>query len=933
MGTELDSQHKTTDEAISFRPPGYLQPGAVLGDRYRIERQLGEGGLGVVYEANDLAAGMLVAVRVVRPEIARSDLDRGLMREELEELVGWDHRNILKVYDVVEEDGQFFYSMERLSGHFLRTLLGVNPEGMPLGQFRKIFSGLLAAVEYVHDHGVVHPDLRPESVFVTERGEAKLLKTGLTKPVLAFQYSVPRIGPETVAYIAPEQQPEDALPDFRSDVYSLGIMIYELLTGKRPGRSYDPIEDHNPQVPTLIDEIVLRCLRRDPNHRFQSVAELRTALPLTVFRRRTTATELQAAPTPPAKSSAKPAGAPAAAAVEAFVPFKSEAAASESGGRGLIFGLVLLLAIGAGACYYFELGPFASDSLAIDNRRSPVDLALRIDEPEEGALLTVDKVTVKGMTRPGAKVEVSGSRTEAGPGGEFSLEVSLRPGMAGLDVLISDRGELLERRRALTVDLAPPVIRLDPIDEKEVSAAAFVLKGEVIDDSGKATARLNGRDLELQWGDRFREELNLKPGDNELIVTASDAAGRAAEEARVVIRYSPPSPDSLSAAGDKLMAAGNPRSALLKYGQLIELAPRQARAYWQRSEAYRAVGSRLRAINDLDEAIALAPKETEYRMARGRLYAELEKQTDALRDFDQVLELKPGDTEALCARAGLHIALGNFGLATRDLDAALDQEPRSVAALVKRGEVRSRLGRHKEAVADLSRALELEPGQSEALFHRAVSHQALGELSKAMDDYDGVIKADRKAAMAYLNRGSLLAKEGQLKAALEDFEAVLKMRPSDVLALTRRAGVFLELGQDEKAVEDLSAALRLDSRSAESYYLRGLCYAKDKEFRKAILDFNRAIQIAPEDASAYFRRGLVQSAAGENQLALRDLNMSLRLGLDSAEVYMTRAQCLEALGRDQEALKDYRSAAKLARGPLAEVVKTRIENLEKVLQR
>jgi eukaryotic-like serine/threonine-protein kinase len=268
---------------------------------YRIVRALGHGGMGEVYAAEDLELRRLVALKTLPPETA-SDPDRlHRFRREAQAVAALNHPNIVTLYGVEEANGIHFLTMELVEGRTLGDL--IPPGGLPLTQLLEIAVPLADAVRAAHERGVVHRDLKPANVMVNAEGRVKVLDFGLAKNVggpdamsnsevetatqLTAQFQV--VG--TAAYMSPEQAQGRSV-DARSDIFSLGVVLYEMATGTRPfvgdsvvavmsaiARDTPPAPSEvNRSVPAELDRAITRCLVKDPDRRYQGAADLRNDL-------------------------------------------------------------------------------------------------------------------------------------------------------------------------------------------------------------------------------------------------------------------------------------------------------------------------------------------------------------------------------------------------------------------------------------------------------------------------------------------------------------------------------------------------------------------------------------------------------------------------------------------------------------------------------
>ena len=266
-------------------PAPQLAPGTVLGGRYRIVAPLGSGGMGEVYRADDLRLGQTIALKFVSR--SRPDLDRRLLEEVR---IGREiaHPNVCRLYDVAEVDGHIFISMEFISGEDLSSLLrrvGRLPTDRAVAVAREICAGVAAA----HEKGVIHRDLKPGNVMIDGRGRARITDFGLA---VFEETSARHVSAGTPAYMAPEQL-EGKPASIRSDVYAVGLVLYELFTGRRAFEARSTQELITRQrasdytlpsmaasdVPQTVERVIAACLRPDSEKRPESLEHVLAELP------------------------------------------------------------------------------------------------------------------------------------------------------------------------------------------------------------------------------------------------------------------------------------------------------------------------------------------------------------------------------------------------------------------------------------------------------------------------------------------------------------------------------------------------------------------------------------------------------------------------------------------------------------------------------
>ena len=263
-----------------------LEVGTVLGGRYQIQQLLGMGGMGAVYKAHDLEVDRTVGLKVIRPDLAGNPAILARFKQELVLARQVTHRNIIRIYDLNEADGVKFITMEFIEGEDLRTILTRESKLSPketIDVVRQACSGLQAA----HHEGVIHRDLKPSNIMKDASGRVVIMDFGLAKTVQGDGMTQTGMMIGTMEYMSPEQAMGSEL-DARSDIFTMGLIFYELLTGNIPFRAESaiaslvkrtqeravPLSHVDPTIPPELSLITAKCLERDRNLRYNTVQEL-----------------------------------------------------------------------------------------------------------------------------------------------------------------------------------------------------------------------------------------------------------------------------------------------------------------------------------------------------------------------------------------------------------------------------------------------------------------------------------------------------------------------------------------------------------------------------------------------------------------------------------------------------------------------------------
>ena len=354
--------------------------------RYKVLEELGQGSMGIVYKAHDPNLDLILAVKVLRPECLQGETLVKRFLAEARVLGRLDHPNIVRVYNVDEDQGTVYIAMEFLEGEALNDLAKrkrLSPE-----EIADLGATIAEGLGYAHSKGIVHRDVKPGNILVRSDGKPKITDFGIARIEDTAEHLRTQAGEVlgTPAYMSPEQVLSEPV-DGRSDIFSLGIILYELCAGERPFRGDSlgavfqaitqatpvPLSERNPGIPAVLADAVERCLRRNPAERFQSGEDLAAAL-RACFRKESP--------------------------VEAAAKDLPESAKKETPAWVFAVALAVLAAAGGGI-YHFTRGrdvaPPAAPSVPAAAPKGAAASSLRLSTSPAGALVFLDGVS-KGET-------------------------------------------------------------------------------------------------------------------------------------------------------------------------------------------------------------------------------------------------------------------------------------------------------------------------------------------------------------------------------------------------------------------------------------------------------------------------------------------------------------------------------------------------------
>ncbi|MCI0403618.1 MAG: protein kinase [Acidobacteria bacterium] len=268
-------------------PPG--SPLSLLGDRYEVLGEVARGGMGIVYKAREKETGDIVALKVLKPEVADDASVMERFRNEVRLARKITHKNVCRIYEFNRIEGLAYISMEFVEGESLRRVLR-RFRTLSLRNALQVMEQVCAGLQEAHSQSVVHRDLKPENIMLDPAGNVKLMDFGIARSLFALGHTATFIG--TPAYMAPEQAEGQAFIDYRADIYSLGLILYELFTGTPAFRGESPVEvalkqvremparprELEPTLPIELENIIMRAIEKDPALRFQSASKLHSAL-------------------------------------------------------------------------------------------------------------------------------------------------------------------------------------------------------------------------------------------------------------------------------------------------------------------------------------------------------------------------------------------------------------------------------------------------------------------------------------------------------------------------------------------------------------------------------------------------------------------------------------------------------------------------------
>lgn len=828
----------------SHSTPGAFAPGAILGSRYLIEAEAGEGGMGKVYRARDLDLDRTIALKIVRPELANDPHALMRLKHEISLASQISHKNVLRIHDLGEAGGLRFVSMAWADGEDLGTLMrrhGILPEERILQLAIEICEGLAAA----HEQGIAHRDLKPSNILLDSAGHACIADFGLAR---TFETEQPlnRSGEVhgTPRYMSPEQA-EGKLVDSRTDIYSLGLILYEMATGRIPFKDDSVFQTlalrvtENPQSPKMLnpsvsdglDAVILRCLERDPAMRYGSAREVLSALRQVQANRDLRETRQGIRATLRMRKAWIYASFGLAAAIAlAMIAFllvqRNRSIPVPS--RGKYIAVLPFRPLSSDPNLKYEAEGIAD---AVSARLFSLNGVHTISGP---ALQRVDleqtSESIGGQL--GANMLVSG--TVQGAGDRIQIIVRLEDLQHKQQIWSQTytgvRGDLFTLEDEISTGIIAALNITPTTEERERAAlpptqnlAAYdlYLKGR---DILKNRVNADGATEALHL---FEEACSKDPdfalawtgvADSSLLLyrTMKDNfwAEKALAAAREASRRNDNLPEVYFALGSVYTATGKNAQAIEEIKKALKLQPNSDDGYIRLGKAYVATGQVDPALAAFKKAVELNPYYWYNYKQLGWAYAQFGRNDDALRAFQRQIELNPKDWSGYNNAGAMYYMQGRWRECIPYFQKAIEMRP-TFDAYSNLGTAYYELGRYGEAIQMSEKAVELNGNSSEALRNLAQAYSRAGEKEKAKPAYDRAISAAYKELQVNPRNARVLgtlsmcyAAEGELAKAQRFIQSARAIDDANSDLMYFEAVVLSLQGHARQALDTLQLALQ-----------------------------------------------------------------------------------------------------------------------------
>jgi tetratricopeptide (TPR) repeat protein/predicted Ser/Thr protein kinase len=829
-----------------------------FGPRYKVERLLGQGGMGAVYLAYDQDLGRSVALKLVRPELMVHPEAMARFRQELLLASKISHRNILRIHDLGDAAGMKFISMAFVDGEDLHHLL-LREGKLPIERMLNITRQLCAALDAAHAEGVVHRDLKPQNIMLGANDHVYVSDFGLAKSlgaVNSMTQSGEMLG--TPRYMAPEQVEAKSV-DARTDIYALGLIFYEMVTGDVPFTAETTLQlmykrAHEippapktvvPELPDWLNNVIMKCLERDAANRYQHTRDILADI----------------------DAQRKPELAPQAGQTvhTAFPQLAAKRTASPwtwFGMAAAIVGMTVGL-IGVPQIRHAIFGVKTATTTQSALKTVAV-LPLRIDGDQQAldyvANGVVEALTAKLTQAKGVSVTSNGAVEKLGKidspvnagkalGASYVLDGSLQGSGNNLRILLTlidvKTGKELMPAKEFSGVSGDLLTLEDNIYTEAIKALQLTLTA---DELAKAGAHPTERVDAYQAYLRGRNALRGKPGadvvkgaigDFEKAIKAdplfalaytgiadaslrmyrdtkdaqwSQKAVAAAEHADQLAHDVPEVHFSL---GSVYVATGKTNEAVAELQNAVKLAPNS-------DEGYRRLGDALKANDNMQEAIAAYGKAIDVNpyywynyLMRGNALFYASKDDQALADYTRATELAPTNPKAYANIGSIKMRQGKWTEAIPYLKKATDLDPGYTQAWTGLGSSFFYLKRYNESGTYYEKALQLAPKNSVLAGNLAIAHRWMGDKDKA--------------AVLFDQAADLAQKE-------------LQTNPRDSSTLGQLAIFYANKGNDDLARQTIRRARAIEEKDTSLMYCSAVVNILGHRPDEAITDLRNALK-------------------------------------------------------------------------------------------
>jgi tetratricopeptide (TPR) repeat protein/TolB-like protein/predicted Ser/Thr protein kinase len=871
-----------------------LQPGSVFGERYEILRVLGQGGMGAVYQARDRELDRIIALKVIRPELATDPAILARFKQELILARNITHKNVVRIYDLGEANGIRFITMEYVDGDDLRTLLRQHGKFSP-AQAIGMIEQVCRALDSAHSEGVIHRDLKPQNVMRDKQGRIVVMDFGLARSLGDSGLTQTGAIVGTMEYMSPEQALGTTL-DQRSDIFSVGLIFYELLTGKAPYKAETaiaslmkrtreqaiPASDVDNSVPQSLSAIVSRCLEREPADRYHSVVELLQQLNTWVSNPNISAAALSKMISHPIVRLSR---------FELHLPGK----------RWMwITGAVLAILLAA----------FVGRTLLNRPGGQTQEIAKGIPALSKGKYVAILPLKIAGD--PKALGYVGDGIQEALTAKLFRLkEVHLASPSAVDEVATKDNVPLSSLAHQLGVNLILRGMVQGNTDKLSVVLTLYdAATGNPLWSQDFTGIPQDLLTLEDQIYGSVVSALELKPTSEELASSGTHPTENVKAydlylQGRNLVHNSHNATDLRQAGLLFEQAIDKDSTFALAYAGLADAS---ILLYNESKESIWAQKATLAA----QQAERLNSTLPEVHFSLGGVYSNTGKNAQAITELKRALDLAPNSDEA-------YRRLGDAYLSSGQGDAAIAAYQKATDANAYFWRNHNSLGNAYLVRGDNAKALPAYQKTAELASDNPMGYEGIGNVYLRQGKWSEAIPQFQKAlsiapdSPTYSNVGTAYFLLKRYDESTRMFEKATEMTPNDEALFANLGDAYRWSGHSDKATAAYDRAislafqsLQVNPRSASTMGDLALCYAKKGDTRNALQYIQQARSIDSGDVQLMYSEVQVKAMVAKPEDAVKALKVALEKGYNAQEAWNDpELQKLQALPQFSQLVNEY----------------------------
>ncbi|MDO5296433.1 MAG: tetratricopeptide repeat protein [bacterium] len=934
--------------------------------RYRVIEELGRGGMGVVYRGEDPVLERPVAIKVLPPKRLTQKMVERFLREA-KTAARLDSPYIVKIHDIGQVDDIYFIVMELVDGQALSDMIqdDVIPQPAQLRERLGIFRQVLEAVSYAHENQVIHRDLKPDNIMINKSGRVKVMDFGLA--FFQGHHSLTEVGQVmgTAAYVSPEQA-QGKVTDCRTDIYSLGVILFEIITGSWPFNATNPLDMFrkvaempppspsglNPTISPELEQIVLRMLAKNPDERYQNIKDI-----LAVYDRAVEANIKELPPVP----------------VPTALPAK-KIGPGEFDAQALLDSIASSSDISKEWLEHINL----EETLLGNKEPEPAkEIVSRPKPPAPGPALrqVIEQTSVDmsggfrqpGVDQPAPAVSLlnSDSPTSAASGSGSLLEsaaaeknTSAAQSGADADVMPSQAVSPAQYSSSAAAKAPGTATANSSVKKPYVNSvksgavASTSWMADVGDESGAGKVEnLLGR---LQRQEKEVEAINNQVSaeqrslfcpkcgaENSPNATTCDRCGSTLSITEYITQREAA---NYLEEGKSLYEKANFKEAIVALLQAIAKDSNSSEAYLYLGRAYLETGEFGEAHNAIERAINLSTDAAPY-LALADFYQYTNQPEMVLSSLQHAEDREPYDLDIRCRLAFALREAGRIEAAIQEYREAVTLDPENIEANRQLGmlladcqqideaiscleqvcyldprdrsaySLLSRLyiqtGRNSQAQQVLRKALQYDSDNAELHAELATLYLAQNQGQQAVEELNASLEIDPGNTEASLSLANLLYQHGQVGDAVQQLEQALTHHPHNAQVHRQLGEVYMMAGHLDKALDHFEALVALDPQSSELYSRLGRIYQKKRYDGESVNAYRKAVELHPVNSAYREDLAMAYYTAGQLEPAAQEFAKAARLDYTNPEYPKALGIIMVDMGHYEEAVRQFRQSLSL----------------------